>query len=200
MLNLVSRLVVVGLAALVFATTASADPDWYQVEIVVFANTAPDAGEAEFWPDDPGQPSNANAQYLSPPGTGGAYAQLAESQMQLGGVVSALRKSGSRRPILHIAWRQPVLERGKAQPVWIHGGPHRYLPDGRSVDEISGTLLLTRARFLHLWADLLYAPDASDGKTYRMQDHRRMRSGELHYIDHPKFGLLILCTPLQNGK
>ncbi len=200
MLNLVSRYLVLCLAALAYSTAAVADPDWYKIEVVVFANTSANAGDAEFWPPDPGQPSADNARYLSGAGTGGAYSQLSEDQLQLGGVVSALRRSGTRAPILHLGWRQPVLERGKAQPVWIHGGPRHYLPDGRSVEEISGTLLLTRARFLHVWADLLYAPGDGQGNAYRMQDHRRMRSGELHYIDHPKFGLLILCTPIKTGQ
>ena len=30
---------------------------------------------------------------------------------------------------------------------------------------------------------------------YSMQQSRRMRSGELHYLDHPVFGLAIKVTP-----
>lgn len=200
MLSLASRIIASCLATLVFTVPAiAADPDWYQIEIVVFANTQAGAGEAEAWPSDPGEPSARDARDLSPPGSGGAYAMLPDGALKLDGVVAALRSSGSRKPILHYGWRQPVLERGKAQPVWIHGGARHYLPDGRSVEEIAGTLLLTRARFLHIWADLVYAKPDGQGQIYRMQDHRRMRSGELHYLDHPMFGLLILCTPIPSG-
>lgn len=31
-----------------------------------------------------------------------------------------------------------------------------------------------------------------------MKQKRRMRSGELHYIDHPKLGILVLITPVEN--
>lgn len=186
---------------LLLATPAgAADPDWYRVEIVVFANTESGAGSAEQWPTDVGAPSAQNAQQLAPSGTGGPYSLLPDNELKLGGVVSALRSSGVRKPILHIGWRQPIRERGKAQPVWIQGGPQQYLAGGGTAPEISGTLLLTRSRFLHVWTDLRYVEPGSYGSNgYRMQDHRRMRSGEIHYIDHPMFGLLILCTPIDTG-
>ncbi len=73
--------------------------------------------------------------------------------------------------------------------------------------EINGSLLLTRARYLHAWVDLVFTQPAGmvggadadisdDGLLhFRMRQHRRMRSGELHYIDHPLFGMLIMVTP-----
>ena len=35
---------------------------------------------------------------------------------------------------------------------------------------------------------------------YVLQQSRRMRSGETHYIDHPYFGLIALITPLTTEK
>lgn len=35
---------------------------------------------------------------------------------------------------------------------------------------------------------------------YRLRDSRRMRSKELHYIDHPIFGILALITPVESLK
>lgn len=76
-----------------------------------------------------------------------------------------------------------------------------------TIPEINGTLLLSRARYLHVWADLVFTEPldqvpGADPSTppatlahFRMQQHRRMRSGELHYLDHPLFGLLIQVTP-----
>lgn len=197
MLNSATRLLYVTLTTLVLALPASA-ADWYRVEIVIFANTEAGAN-AEAWPAEMDELAQHDARQLAPPGSGEAFARLADSELKLGGVVGALRSAGGRKPLLHVGWRQPVLERGKAQPLWLQGGPRRYLSDGRAVDEIAGTLLLTRSRFLHVWTDLRYAESGFEGAIYRMQDHRRMRSGELHYIDHPSFGLLILCTPIQAG-
>jgi hypothetical protein len=30
-----------------------------------------------------------------------------------------------------------------------------------------------------------------------LREQRRMRSGELHYLDHPKFGVLARVDPIQ---
>lgn len=30
-----------------------------------------------------------------------------------------------------------------------------------------------------------------------INNHRRMKSGEIHYLDHPKVGMIILCTPYE---
>lgn len=42
-------------------------------------------------------------------------------------------------------------------------------------------------------ADIL----AIDNNIYSMKDHRRMRSKELHYIDHPLIGILIQINPVE---
>jgi hypothetical protein len=70
---------------------------------------------------------------------------------------------------------------------------------------MEGTVTLSLNRYLHAHVDLLLRRprgiDPSSGlpttSTYRLQAHRRMRSGELHYIDHPAMGILILVTPFQ---
>ncbi|MCK4708648.1 MAG: hypothetical protein KAU21_08530 [Gammaproteobacteria bacterium] len=33
--------------------------------------------------------------------------------------------------------------------------------------------------------------------SFRLQDHRRMRSKELHYIDHPLFGIIVKAMPYE---
>jgi hypothetical protein len=33
-----------------------------------------------------------------------------------------------------------------------------------------------------------------------MQAHRRLRSKELHYLDHPKMGALVLISPVKAAK
>lgn len=83
------------------------------------------------------------------------------------------------------------------------------------IPEVDGTVLLTRSRYLHVYADLVFslpepvalrranpAPVADTGERQRLlrlrlRDHRRMRSEELHYLDHPAFGLLVWITPYE---
>ncbi len=89
------------------------------------------------------------------------------------------------------------------------------------VPEFAGTLHIYRSRFLHVKPDLWFSQfsendaglclvsemmtETSDTYTptsytalthYHIDQHRRLRSGELHYIDHPMFGVLIKFTRL----
>jgi hypothetical protein len=67
------------------------------------------------------------------------------------------------------------------------------------------------SRFLHITLDLTYQgssaaappPGAGDGleeiplaPQYRMRATRSARSNELHYFDHPVFGVLVRVTPV----
>lgn len=75
---------------------------------------------------------------------------------------------------------------------------------------IDGTVRLSRSRFLHLALDLRYSPQgataaaplfsifgrqAEPAPLYRLAQSRRVRSGELNYFDHPRFGAIVLLTP-----
>lgn len=107
--------------------------------------------------------------------------------------------------------------RGNAAPT-----VHASLPDGTGVGQgwnsppeakLEGDLTLILSRFLHLEADLRYytgevlqpinavqdqfAELVTQPQVYRLKQERRMRSGELHYIDHPAFGLLAVVKPYE---
>jgi hypothetical protein len=88
---------------------------------------------------------------------------------------------------------------------------------------LQGVIRVYRERYLHLDADLLYsgsrddyrmaptgaaaqdsasAPASLAGEVlysplFRLTESRRMRSGELHYLDHPAFGILATITPYE---
>ncbi len=84
-----------------------------------------------------------------------------------------------------------------------------------STSELNGTIAIGLGRYLHVHTDLIYTEPASPRRaaqsatdalfsqrlpawqSYRVRDHRRMRSRELHYLDHAKLGMLILITPYE---
>jgi len=166
----------------------------YTIEIVMFAQDAADSGE--YWPEDPGQPDPGKAVDIltgagRPMMNGGRGTQdvLQGSTTQLNPVnllpaetrklsptAYSLQKKG--RPImLHISWRQPVGKWKSPDWHWIQ------------TDRLQGLLRVTRGRFLHLDVDLLLL-DATTGQQYRIVAQRKMRSGELHHLDHPKLGII----------
>ena len=78
------------------------------------------------------------------------------------------------------------------------------------VFELAGTLTVAITRYIHVYSDLVYRlprtnplaiEDALNRDQvlvdYAVNSHRRMRSRELHYIDHPLVGILVEATPIE---
>jgi hypothetical protein len=75
-----------------------------------------------------------------------------------------------------------------------------------------GTIRVHLSRFLHITLDLTYEADGASSSglsaggdgldelalrpRYRLAATRSARSGELHYFDHPAFGVLVRITPV----
>ena len=75
--------------------------------------------------------------------------------------------------------------------------------------ELEGTINVVITRYIHLYTDLVYRAErvnpmyASDSLQpqkvlvdYEVKSHRKMKSRELNYIDHPIVGILIEVTPI----
>lgn len=164
----------------------------YIIELLIFENLNR-GGIEEQWRDDFQNDTNTTAAMTN-------VSWQAASSYKLGNARDSLARSSDYRPLLHTAWRQSVSKRGR--PV--------ALPDnGTATDTfVSGSVTVTRGRYLHLDLDLVLntAPDSnyigedyrfgSVSSSIRLQQKRRMRSKELHYIDHPRFGVLALITPV----
>jgi hypothetical protein len=209
-----------GIWWLAFAGSAAAADRWYQVELLIFARTGTKALDAEVWPVDAGYPSLRGSVPILE-GGGGSYRALPASSLRLTGAKRRLERAPGYRPLLHLAWRQPGLGRARAATVHLTGGRHipasglPRTPDGGTVPplpegaqasaELDGTVKVWVSRYLHLSADLIRRRlrEAEGGGRWvqelRLTQNRRMRSKELHYLDHPGFGVLALITPEGGG-
>ena len=111
-------------------------------------------------------------------------------------------------PAWKISWVQadppqfnaPQLLLRLGEPLELPREEPRYFGDfqAQSLEEnrvwpIEGLLSLTLGRYLHLAADLSWNQPGEFGEVHRhrLKERRRMRSGELHHIDSPRFGLLV---------
>lgn len=157
-------LVVLGLA---LCASAHADDDVYDFEIIIFER--PGVSGDGYSPDPAGEPDASAAT--------GRLDALAIGTRALGPLAYTLRQKGM---IIHehLAWRQ--VPRGRSSKTWY------WIGNGR----LGGLIRVTRGRFLHLETDLLLR-DANAASPQRIGLSRRMRSGELHYVDHPRLGILI---------
>jgi len=130
---------------------------------------------------------------------------LEDDELQLAEDYAALERLPAYRILIHGGWVQEALPVEEASPFNVS-----YLGAINPV----GTIQLRVSRFLHLTVDLDYrlprpqpAPysfffetfelsEIEMGPRYSLSEERNaMYSGELHYIDHPAFGLLVLITP-----
>jgi hypothetical protein len=183
--------------ALLLAGVPAALPaqPWYTVEVLVFEHLGEADGGHEVWGGEGGLPDWEGAVQLFAPGdlpAGGANAfeRLPRSELALGEAWSRLERSGGYRPLLLTGWRQPGFGPGNARAVLIDGETMGGVP-------VQGTVRFHRQRFLHVEAELLLARDGTDARPgrYRIRERRRMRSREVHYLDHPVFGVLLLAIP-----
>jgi len=214
----IHALMVLALAAVftaAFALPASASDRWFTVEIIVFDDLRDEGLHAEIWPADPGEPSLQDAIELahSPEGESGgtphAFRLVNRSELSLVPVWNRLKGSSRYRPFLHAGWRLPGVPRSAARPAHVgahlgNGRADASEVDGAERPAVHGTVTVSLGRFLELAVDLLYHRPSSDETAslgaaparFRLVSERRMRSGELHYIDHPLFGVLIRIAPL----
>jgi hypothetical protein len=132
---------------------------------------------------------------------------LSPEELQLNNEYRKLSSLGAYRPLVHGGWVQPGLPEEQATPVDL---------TLLGVANPRGSVRVYLSRFLHVSLDLTYldgaASDARAGAPigdelrevelaprYRLLTERQLRSGELHYFDHPAFGVLVKITSVPTG-
>ncbi len=105
------------------------------------------------------------------------------------------------------AWRQAGLAKDEAFEININDLKNNH--GSKSTNTLSGKFKLILTRYLHIYSELEYLrkPISTtdeqlelteiSNESYPLKSHRRMRSKELHYIDHPLVGILIQINPVE---
>lgn len=187
---------------------AATTPANYTVELVVFRNLMPDLEGKEIW-----SPDRVN---LNIPGLDKAKnaAESSDENTDIGKAVAILETNDKYQVLAHKRWIQTADARSSSPVMRITD------PAG----DLDGTVVFYMSRFLHVDVDLLLK-DESEQKTdtasaavtvqpiavsasstgasisnqelaYRIDESRRIRSNQMNYFDHPKFGVLVLITPM----
>jgi hypothetical protein len=143
------------------------------------------------------------------------FMPVPEEERQLGELYRRLANADGYEPLLHVAWQQPGYGPDVSQPLDL--ARLAELPE-----RLRGEARLYRSRFLHLVLDLelwsapggdRLAPQARprplygvaeeeplqalEPDVYRLSERRKLRSGELHYYDHSRYGVLAKVTPVE---
>jgi len=196
------------LAGFILVFSSHVFAKWYQVEMIMFEHLIPDSS-GELW-NAGNVPDYSNAlELVTGPDGSNAFKMLPSSRHKLGGVNKVLKLSSEYRPVYHVAWQQPELTKSRAKKVHIKN------PEAR----INGTVNLRGGHLLHLDLDISYFIDLytesvtsfteeggeevvmedviMTGTYAQMKETRRIKLNELHYFDHPLFGVLMRVTRLE---
>ncbi|ORU93610.1 MAG: hypothetical protein A6F72_07370 [Cycloclasticus sp. symbiont of Poecilosclerida sp. N] len=175
--------------------------DWYSVEYIVFENNPPSNQALEPWTKKAFQMPE-DALVLDPLSTAEAFSPLNIDQQQLHSVMRRLEKSSTYTPIAHGGWIQPLDKNSPLQTIQINRQA--------GAVQLEGTLTFHSGRYLHLDIDLqlsevaqptspteyLTTGVAQYSTIYRLKDTRRIRAGDSHYFDHPRFGILAIVEKI----
>lgn len=133
-------------------------------------------------------------------------------------MVKAINRQNHLRPLLHRRWRLPVPPRDAPQPIYIATDTDEQSPlTASGFAKLEGYVHVTVGRYLHVAPTLWYHADTLgvmplpftglDSRSIAMpkpdplahmalNESRRVRSGDLHYLDHPKFGVIVRIDPV----
>jgi hypothetical protein len=154
----------------------------YEVEVLVFETQLPDLEGSELWTKAP-KPVDATAITAE---------QLAPTN-DFNSMLTALHADNRFRVLLHMRWAQTAEAKSNGPPMQL----------ATANDELSGTLKFYLSRFLHLELNVSLQPQTNAGvpvgenaPSYSISEQRRVKSNELNYFDHPKFGVLVRVSPV----
>jgi hypothetical protein len=140
--------------------------------------------------------------------------------------IKRIKRDGKRQVILETRWIQPVLDPATTQVARITdlpgdpgisngaqaaGGRNGLSTTGTATNDLPQPVIDGFVRFYldtqyTLEADIRYSPPyrpsildeqpLTGPASFRINEKRKMKSGELNYYDHPKFGMVLLVTPV----
>lgn len=190
----------------VFAADKKAPPK-FQIEIVVFETLAIKGWTEEFWSDDIPILDLADDDTLNAPTVKPKYFMLNDE------VAKMTRRMGYNI-LLHQAWVVDALPEKQAKPLYIS-----VLPEKDYQSRLEGTLLFYKSRYPHIELNLelerkiplVIRQDFAKNQNmqedllpefwrFQLKESRKIKTGQIHYLDHPIFGALVEIKYLPNYK
>jgi len=155
---------------------AYADTRLFQVELIVFEQSAPTTELFE-------QVDTKIAPVKR-------YASVESGTKTMSSQYSRLSRADSYRPFYYESWQIQAKSNRVSLP--IHISSHE--------QNLEGWIKIQRGSLLHVVADLEYSPsspDESEDLIYRIAEKRRVLLNEVHFLDHPYFGVLVKVSPVE---
>jgi hypothetical protein len=185
-----TRLTALFLSLLLYSGLAGAAKDtFYAVEVLVIEHRLPELEGGELWIKSDLTDLQNDLRHS------GQTTGAAPENSPLGRAGARLAKDGKHRVLTHLQWTQQGQSKSETRPARVQDGL-------QTLDGVVHLYQLGRALYLDL--NLVMAaeklrldrPDEMKAPPFRLQEHRRIRLQEIHYFDHPRFGVLLRVTPV----
>lgn len=154
---------------------ANADTRLFQVELIVFEQSAPTTELFE-------QTETKIAPVKH-------YAEVQPGIKTMNASYRRLQRADSYRPFYYESWQIRAKSNRVSLP--IHISSH--------AQNLEGWIKIQRGKLLHVIVDLEYSPtnlDEPESLIYRIAEKRRVLLDEVHFFDHPYFGALVKVSPV----
>lgn len=191
--------------------TASSANQTVQIEVIIFQSLALSGWTEEYWPSDLDMPKMNNLTQLNAQDN---YAKrLTSEQLTLTNEVAKMTTQRGYDVLAHFGWRQQAHANTSAKAILIDT---QLQQRRQGVSNLIGTLRMYQGRFSHIEIDLeldrriptpikerfaqhqQIAPEwLPESWRFQIKESRRIRPGQLHYIDHPLFGILVKIDTLR---
>lgn len=205
---------------------ATTEPRQYAVEMIIFEYVEEFAVGSEIFVPELLQEDRTDLEFGDEPAAGepivrARFRQLAEDELSIRETYGRLQRLQAYKPLMFFGWVQDTIPDVETAPIPIDrfGNP----PEG-----LSGTVSLNLRRYLHLGVDLTLAADEeyrppvpgyledrdADGAIqlderraepryapleYHLAEDRIMKSDDVRYYDHPKFGVVAKVRRIESG-
>ncbi|MBF6056934.1 CsiV family protein [Thiomicrorhabdus heinhorstiae] len=193
--NTVTQCFLIGLSALIFASSVKAAEKSLTVEVIVFENFATKNWLEEFWPNLQQQP-HANRPAKS-------FRSFPSANNGLNSVVNRMQASKGYRILFHQTWTQ-AFSGSKNGPLTLIEN------SASSSTQFQGYLQFYKMRYPHVKMDMQfqrYIPrnirdsfaikqqmsevELPSSWRFDWQATSKLEQGKLYYLDHPLLGVLI---------
>ena len=193
-----SLLLSLTLLGIIPAAHADETPN-YTIEVIVFENHALKGWTEEQWSDEIELPITEGSTSVFTRDKRPLYIQTRDRSLN----EVAKKMSNGYRILFHQAWSQNASGSKNAPTVLIEN-------DRKDGAQMMGTVKLYKTRFAHVEIDLEFEKaipvqvreafaenqqigleDLPSHWRFNLKEARKIKNGQLHYIDHPLFGVLV---------
>jgi len=180
----------------------------YEVELIIFEDTQSRYLHSEDWRYND-MLNNKKEVIEKAVKEDSEYKQLGWNGSKLANNLKRLKDNSNYRVLVTKRWKQTGLDADHAFKIPVNSNKNKIKQHNKIETEldtstlatepyITGNVKLIMSRYLHFSVDMQYIRSQinnDNNMIIPIVNERRMRSREIHYIDHPLVGIVVLATP-----